>query len=362
VVIAHIDLDAFFAAVELHHHPELRGQPLVVGGDPNGRGVVATASYAAREFGIRSAMSSAEARRRCPDAVFLRPNMSAYREWSTRLWDMVEPECEVFEQAGIDEAYLELNDKDPLEHAQQIQQLVREKMRLSCSLGVSAAKVVAKIASDFDKPGGITYVPPGEEAAFLAPMAARKLPGVGPRTEERLTKVGISTIGQLAAMDDDHPLLRGKWGAVMALRARGIDRRTVGSERAERISISTERTFEEDLSDRAQLSERGREMAGRVAERLTEKGRYARTVTVKMRYPDFTTITRAQTLNHATDDAIIIWRAAAMLIGAALRVRNEPLRLLGIGVTGLSDQRQLTLFSLEGLIQAKASPKHEVAS
>jgi DNA polymerase-4 len=361
-VIAHIDLDAFFAAVELHRHPELRGKPVVVGGDPSGRGVVATCNYAAREFGIHSAMSAAEAKRRCPDAVFLRPNMSTYREWSKRLWDLVEPECEVFEQVGIDEAYLVLSDEKALDHAHRIQRLVREKMRLSCSLGVSAAKVVAKIASDFDKPGGITYVPAGEEAAFLAPLPARKLPGVGPRTEERLTKAGIETIGDLAAVDDGHPLTEGKWGASLVLRARGIDRRTVGSERAERISISTERTFAQDVGNRSELAERGREMALRVAERLASKGRYARTVTVKMRYPDFTTITRAQTLTRATDDPAVIWRAAAKLIGAALRTRDEPLRLLGVGVTGLTNERQLSLFSMDGFVEVKPVPQGRVAS
>jgi len=174
-VIAHLDLDAFFAAVELHRHPELRGRPVVVGGDPAGRGVVATASYEARKHGIRSAMSSAEARRRCPEVVFLTPDHRTYRDWSQRVWALVSSLAPVVEQVGIDEGYLVLPEGDPGEQAALIQLAVRERLRLSCSLGVATCKVVAKIGSDARKPGGITVVPPGGEAAFLAPLPVRAL-------------------------------------------------------------------------------------------------------------------------------------------------------------------------------------------
>jgi DNA polymerase-4 len=202
-MMAHLDLDAFFAAVELHRRPELRGTPLVVGGDPRGRGVVSTASYEARKYGIRSAMSCAEALRRCPQAVFVRPDHAAYREWSRRVWDTVRAHAPVVERIGIDEGYLVLAEGDPPEQAAIVQQAIREQVRLSSSLGVGACKVVCKIASDMKKPGGITYVPHGQEAAFLAPLEVRRLPGVGPKSEQRLTALGIETIGALAALHDE---------------------------------------------------------------------------------------------------------------------------------------------------------------
>lgn len=344
-MIAHVDVDAFFAAVELHRHPELRGKPLVVGGDPNGRGVVATANYAAREFGIRSAMSAAEAKRRCPDAAFIRPEMATYRAWSERLWALVEQSCEIFEQVGLDEAYVQLDEANPVDHAHRIRQLVRTEMRLSCSIGVSRRKIVAKVASDFDKPGGLTVVAPGTEAEFLAPMKLRALPGVGPATERRLVAAGLSTLGDLAALEDGDALAHGKWGAALVRRARGIDPRTVGSERTERISMSTERTFTQDISDRAKIRARCGEMAERIGAGLKQTGRNARTVTVKLRYGDFTTITRAATLRAATDDPAVIGHQAMALISAALEQRGDPIRLLGVGATGLTEEQQLTLFA-----------------
>lgn len=342
-MIAHLDIDAFFAAVELHRHPELRGRPVVVGGDPGGRGVVATASYAAREFGIRSAMSCAEARRRCPHVVFLPPDMAHYREWSTRFWEEVRGLAAEVEQVGFDEGYLALDD-DAVAHAHRIRAAVRERLRLSCSLGVATCKVVAKIASDHDKPGGITVVSPGEEARFLAPLPMRALPGVGPRTDARLAAAGLRTIGDIAALDDD-ALIGGRFGADLRRRARGIDSRAVRSEPAERVSISTERTFAADIADRAELEIMGRQMSERIAGTLRSRGRVARTVTVKLRYPDFSTITRAHTLAGAIDEATAIWDHARRLLGAALADRDEPLRLLGVGVTGLGDERQLRLFT-----------------
>ena len=181
IVLAHLDLDAFFAAVELHRRPELRGTPLVVGGDPAGRGVVATASYEARKYGIRSAMPSAEALRRCPQVVFVPPDHGEYRAWSRRVWALVSELAPVVEQIGIDEGYLVLPEGDPQRQAERVQSAIRAQVRLSCSLGVASCKVVAKIASDLRKPGGVTVVAPGGEAAFLAPLPVRSLPGVGPQ-------------------------------------------------------------------------------------------------------------------------------------------------------------------------------------
>lgn len=349
-MIGHLDLDAFFAAVELHRRPGLRGRPLVVGGDPNGRGVVATASYAARRFGIRSAMSCAEARRRCPEVVFVRPDIAHYREWSRALWDVVRELVPAVEVVGMDEGYLRLGDGDPMRAATGVQRAVADRVRLSCSVGVGTSKVVAKIASDRDKPGGITFVARGTEAAFLAPLPLRALPGAGPRTVERLAAANVRTIGELAAMDD--AALAGavprSWGRDLRDRARGIDRREVSTEPAERVSISAERTFEHDISDRAELSRWASEMAEQVAARLRAGGRAARTVGVKLRYRDFRTVTRARTLGSPTDDAALIAAVAERLMDAALDERRVALRLLGVGASGLVDGGQMSLFEPEG--------------
>jgi DNA polymerase IV len=208
VIVAHLDLDAFFAAVEELEDPALKTVPLVVGGDPRGRGVVATANYVARSFGIHSAMSCAEALRRCPKANFVRPRHSLYRDYSREVWATVREIVPTVEQAGIDEGYLDLGEVAPAFDdaralAEAVQAVVRTRTRLSCSLGVASSKVVAKIASDRRKPGGITAVRPGTEARFLASFPIRLLPGVGPRAEERLVAAGIETIGQLAALGDD---------------------------------------------------------------------------------------------------------------------------------------------------------------
>jgi DNA polymerase-4 len=345
-VIAHLDIDAFFAAVEIHRRPELRGRPVVVGGDPHGRGVVATASYAARRFGIRSAMSAAEALRRCPEAVFVAPDHARYREWSERVWDLVREMSPAVEVLGLDEGYLELPDEGAGEAADAVRRAVAERVRLSCSLGVATCKVVAKVASDRDKPGGVTVVAPGDEAAFLAPLPLRALPGVGPRTEERLARVGLATVGDLAALGDEalRDLVPGRFGEDLRRRARGVDPRPVASEPAERISVSAETTFERDVADAAQLDSVGRGLAGRVAESLRRRGRAGRTVTVKLRYADFQTITRGQTVAAALDDPEAIWATASALVARALRERPGALRLLGVGVSGLRAEQQLTLF------------------
>ncbi len=345
-MIAHLDLDAFFAAVELHRRPQLRGRPVVVGGDPAGRGVVATASYAARRYGIRSAMSCAEARRRCPAAIFVRPDVAHYREWSGRVWRTVRHEASVVEVVGLDEGYVELPPGDSERAAIAIQRAVRERVRLSCSMGVAACKVVAKVASDRDKPGGITLVARGEEARFLAPLPVRALPGAGPRTEERLRRAGVETIGELAALDDRavERALRGSHGQLLRQRARGVDPRPVRAEPAERLQVSTERTFPSDVSDRAELAARGREMAERLAATLGRRGVAGRTVTVKMRYPDFTTVTRGRTLPAAVDDPATIWSVADALLARAQIERPGALRLFGVSVSGLVADRQLSLF------------------
>jgi DNA polymerase IV len=350
MIVAHVDLDAFFAAVEELEQPELRTQPLIVGGDPRGRGVVATANYAARRFGIHSAMSCAEALRRCPHAVFLRPRHQHYRQVSRDVWAAIREVAPVVEQTGIDEGYLDLTPQAPnfLEArrlAEAVQTVVRGTTRLTCSLGVAPCKVVAKIASDRRKPGGVTVVPAGREAEFLAPLAVRKLPGVGPRADARLRTAGVETMGALARLDDAEleALLPGKVGRMLRARARGIDSRPVQPLEEPPVSISHEETFEQDVDDRPRLHDELRRMAESLGKSLHERGLFARTVTTKVRYGDFTTRTRSETMAAATDDAHRIGALACSLLDRALDERPGALRLVGVSVSGLQPVAQLAL-------------------
>ena len=349
MIVAHLDLDAFFAAVEELEDPSLRTRPLIVGGDPHGRGVVATANYVARGFGIHSAMSAAEALRRCPHAVFVRPRHSLYRDYSREVWATIRGIVPTVEQTGIDEGYLDLGEVAPAFDAaralaEAVRAVVRARTRLSCSLGVATSKIVAKVASDRRKPGGLTVVRPGREAEFLAPFPIRLLPGVGPRAEERLHALGIETIGQLAALTDDElgSFMRGKVGRELRDRARGIDPRPLEVS-TERISISQEETFERDIGDPERLHDELRRMAVQVAGYLQARGQVARTVTTKVRYPDFAIRTRSTSLDVGTDDAERIGELACALLDRALRDRPGPLRLVGVGVSGLQEHLQLPL-------------------
>jgi DNA polymerase-4 len=349
VILAHLDLDAFFAAVEELENPELRSKPLVVGGDPHGRGVVATANYEARRYGIHSAMSCAEALRRCPSAVFVRPRHGLYSEYSSAVWSAVREVVPTVERTGMDEGYLYMTEiassfSEARVLAEAVQTSVRGATSLSAAIGVATCKVVAKIASDRRKPGGLTVVLPGREAVFLAPFDIRRLPGVGPRSEERLRAAGLDTIGSLAALSDAdlRRLLPGKVGRLLRDRARGIDPRPVETT-SERISISHEETFPKDIADRDRLKEELRRMATRLAEHLRRKGETARTVTTKVRYTDFSIRSRSTTLPVATDDADRIAELACALLDRALDDRPGALRLVGVGVSGLEPHRQLAL-------------------
>jgi DNA polymerase-4 len=349
VILGHLDLDAFFAAVEELENPELRSKPLVVGGDPRGRGVVATANYEARKFGIHSAMSCAEALRRCPHAVFVRPRHGIYKEYSRAVWSSVREVVPTVERTGMDEGYLDLGELaatfgEARALAEAVQTSVRGATSLSASIGVASSKVVAKIASDRRKPGGLTVVPAGREAAFLAPFDVRKLPGVGPRSEARLRAAGLETIGALAALTDDDlkRLLPGKVGALLRDRARGIDPRELETS-SERVSISTEETFERDIADREQLKDELRRMSARLAEHLLRSGETARTVTTKVRYPDFAIRSRSTSIPVGTDDPERIGELACALLDRALDDRPGALRLVGVGVSGFDAHRQLAL-------------------
>jgi DNA polymerase IV len=349
MILGHLDLDAFFAAVEELENPELRSKPLVVGGDPRGRGVVATANYEARKYGIHSAMSCAEALRRCPHAVFVRSRHGVYREYSRAVWRAVQDVVPTVERTGMDEGYLDLGEVaasfgEARAVAEAVQTSVRGTTSLSAALGVATCKVVAKIASDRRKPGGLTVVPPGREAAFLAPFDVRKLPGVGPRSEARLRAAGLETIGALAALTDAElkRLLPGKVGRLLRDRARGIDPRPLETS-TERISISHEETFPQDIADRERLKDELRRMAARLSEHLQRSGETARTVTTKVRYTDFSIRSRSTSLAVGTDDGDRIAELACALLDRALDDRPGALRLVGVGVSGLEPHRQLAL-------------------
>ena len=347
MILAHLDLDAFFAAVEELEDPSLREKPLVVGGDPHGRGVVATANYTARRFGIFSAMSCAEALRRCPHVIFLRPRHRLYREYSRAVWDTVREVVPTVERTGMDEGYLDVGEVAPdfgraRAVAEAVQAAVRGATSLTCALGVASCKVVAKIASDRRKPGGLTVVPAGRETAFLAPFDVRRLPGVGPRSEEKLRRAGVETIGALAALPDEQlrRLLPGKLGPLLRDRARGIDPRPLELS-SETVSVSAEETFERDIVDVERLHDELRRLSDLVAERLG--GQTGRTVTTKVRYPDFSIRSRSTSLPVGIDDPERIWELACSCLDRALADRPGALRLLGVAVSGLEAHRQLEL-------------------
>ena len=332
-IFAHLDLDAFFAAVEELEDPTLRTRPLVVGGNPQGRGVVATANYVARRFGIRSAMSSAEALRRCPEVVFVRPRHTLYRQYSEAVWSAIR-EVVPARRAGRDRRGLPRpRHRRPHVHrraravAEAVQTSVRAATSLSCSLGVSTSKVVCKVASDRRKPGGITVVPPGKEARFLAPFPVRTLPGVGPKAEQRLAAAGVKTVGDLAALADAElrVVLPGTIGPLLRDRACGIDPRDLELE-TERVSLSVEETFERDISDRRLLYAEIERMAADVASGLVKRHLSARTVTTKLRYSDFSIRSRSTTLAAPIDEAERIAELACRLLDRGLRDRPGALQ------------------------------------
>jgi DNA polymerase-4 len=337
-LIIHIDLDAFFAAVEVLDNPGLVGKPVLIGGRK--RGVVAAAAYPARAFGIRSAMPMFQALERCPDAIVLPARHDRYREVSRQVMDLLHQVTPLVEPMSIDEAYLDLTDQIAeweagVTIARSLQRRVKEEIGLPSSLGVATNKLLAKVASDHDKPEGLVVVWPGEEAAFLAPLSVRVLWGVGPVTAENLAQMDIITVGQLAQWSEGELRARfGAHGAEMARQARGIDRRAVVTER-ERKSVSQERTFAQDLRDARALQKRLWALSKGVARRLRRAEMAAGTVSIKLRYADFTTLTRQMSLSVPTDDERMIYRAARVLLRRTWE-RGRPVRLLGVGGENLS--------------------------
>jgi len=348
-ILAHLDLDAFYAAVEELEDPSLRARPLVVGGDPRGRGVVATANYVARRFGIRSAMSSAEALRRCPEVVFVRPRHTLYRQYSEAVWGAIREVVPRVEQVGIDEGYLDLTGAvgtagEAERFLRVLQAAIREQTGLDASFGCGTSKVVAKIASDHRKPRGVTVVAAGREAAFLAPLPLRALPGIGPKSDERLRAHGLTLIGDLAALSDERlaALVPGIVGTELRDRARGIDPRPVAiGGRTQSVSVVA--ASERNIATVEELRAIALRMADEVAARLEREARGASTVTLKLRYPDFAIATRSQTSRAPFSGPDEIGRLALIALDRALAVRPPPVRLIGVGVAKLVDAEQLRL-------------------
>jgi DNA polymerase-4 len=294
-------------------------------------------------------MSCAEALRRCPEVVFVPPRHGVYREWSRRVWAAVREVVPTVEQTGVDEGYLSLDEvvddfRETRRVAEAVQVAVRGATGLTCSLGVGTCKVVAKVASDRRKPGGVVVVPPGEEASFLAPFPVRVLPGVGPKAAERLAPARVNTIGKLAALSDADlaALMPGSTGRLLRDRARGIDPRGL-EEPVENISLSQEETFARDVADRAALHDELGRMSARLAELLSGSGRSARTVSTKVRYPDFSIRSRSKTLAVGTDDGDRIAELACGCLDRALADRPGALRLVGVTVSNLETAVQLPL-------------------
>ena len=351
--ILHCDMDCFYAAVHMRDDPSLRGRPVVIGGSPEGRGVVAAASYEARAFGIRSATPAARAVRLCPQAVFIKPEFPRYRRESRAVFAIFRDFTDLVQPVSIDEAYLDVSDH--LEEwgsatavAKAIRQRVREERGLTVSIGVGPNRLVAKIASDRDKPDGLTVVSPARVQAFLDPLPARSLPGVGPATEKRLAKLGIESIGDLRAIPLDRLEERfGRHGGTLYRYARGLDERPVRISR-ERKSLSAERTYATDLSSLEEMDVELARLAERVGGGLAKRGLGARTVTLKVRYEDFTTLTRAHTLRAPTADPAEIAAWARRLLRRS-EAGKRRVRLLGVGGSGLvhGPASQLSLFALE---------------
>ena len=337
--ILHADMDCFYAAIHVRDDPTLEGRPVVVGGDPHGRGVVAAANYEARKFGIHSAMPAAEALRRCRDTVFLRPEFNRYREESKLIFDIYRDYTPLIQPLSLDEAFLDVSEhlgdfSSATAVAEDVRRRVREERRLTVSVGVAPNKLVAKIASDQDKPDGLTVVKPSQVEAFLAPLPVRRLHGIGPSTEKRLHAIDIYTVTDLRQAPVDLLLAHfGQWGRAMQNRAWGRDERPVHTSH-ERKSLSTERTFAENLNDPSEIDRILAAMATEVAEGLAKRRFAASTITVKVRYPDFTTPTRSHTLPSPTADEGAIVAVAHELVRRT-DAADRSVRLLGVGASNL---------------------------
>ena len=356
--ILHVDMDAFYASVEQHDHPELAGQPVLVGG-AGGRGVVAAASYEARRFGVHSAMPMREALKRCPHAVVIRPRMKRYSEASRQVFEVFREFTDQVEGLSLDEAFLDVTGSQGLfgtaeQMAREIKARIRARTGLTASVGVSHNKLLAKLASEMQKPDGLTLIRPEEVTATLDPMPVRRLFGIGPKTAARLEQQGIFTLGQLRRAPDSElwPLLRRETRKYRD-RAAGIDDRAVVSDAPEK-QISSEETFDTDIRDHRELQERLAQLADRTTARLRARQFKAGMVSVKIRRRDFETYTRQRSFNPPTQETRLIAQVAADLLDRWLAEQpRAAVRLLGVGVSDLSPEQQLDLFATPEIAEAR---------
>lgn len=348
--VLHCDMDCFYAAVHMRDDPALQGRPVVIGGLPEERGVVAAASYEARRFGIHSAMPSSRARRLCPQVLFIPPDFRRYRRESEKIFTIYGEYTPVVQTVSLDEAYLDLTGRlgafgSATAVAREIRRRVREERGLTVSVGVGPNRLIAKIASDFDKPDGLTVVPPGRVQGFLDPLPVRRLHGVGPATERALVEMGAKTVAELRALPLEALVARfGRHGRTLHEFARGADERPVET-RQERKSLGTESTYAVDLDDLAEMERQLEQMAAEVAAALARSGITACTVTLKLRYADFTTVTRSRTQDAPFADAGSIAACARDLLRRT-EAPKRRVRLLGVTASNLvrGDVAQLSLF------------------
>jgi DNA polymerase-4 len=358
-MILHVDMDAFYASVEQHDRPELKGQPVVVGGS-GGRGVVAAASYEVRRFGVRSAMPMREALRRCPQAVVVSPRFKRYREVSSQVFGVFREFTDLVEGLSLDEAFLDVTGSTGLfgsgeDMAREIKKRILERTGLTASVGVSHNKLLAKLGSGMNKPDGLTVIRPADVRATLDPMPVGRLFGIGPKTAERLEEQGIFTLGQLRGAPESvlWPLLRRETRKYQD-RAAGIDERPVISDAPEK-QISSEETFDVDIRDHKEMQERLAQLADRTTARLRERQYKAGMVSIKVRRRDFETFTRQRSFNPPTQESRLIAQVAADLLDHWLAEQpRAAVRLLGVGVSDFEPEQQLDLFSAPEIREARA--------
>ena len=348
-VIFHVDLDAFFVEVERQADPSLIGKPVVIGGI-GPRGVVATASYEARKYGVHSAMATAVARRLCPDAIYMRGNHQLYRDVSKKFMNILREYSPNVVPVSVDEAFLDMTGTErlfgsPEDAANRIRSEVRDKLGLPASIGIGPSKLVSKVSTEHAKPDGVFQVVQSEAEAFFAPQPVRNLPGIGPKAEQALSKLKINTLGELA-LAPLGPLRRAlgpNHADYVQRRSKGIDNSPL-RERSKSKSISAETTFEKDVSERSELEAILKKLSERIGTRLRKSGLRARRASIKLRYGDFTTITRQRKFPAPGDGDLQIYDTAHALLTAAMRQRYDPIRMLGVSVTGLGEQAaQLSL-------------------
>jgi len=348
--IFHVDLDAFFVSVEQALNPALKGKPVIVGGDPERRGVVASASYEARHFGIHAGMPLVKARRLCPQAVFIRADFPRYREASSRFVEILADFSPDIEPLGLDEAYLDVTGcmesyGTPQKLARAMKERINRELNITASVGIGTCKVVAKIASALCKPDGLLEIAPGKEQAFLDPLPIARLPGVGEKTEQILKEMGITTIGGLGSLSVDTIRKQlGATGAMLHSYARGMDDREVEAP-GEAKSLSQEHTFARDTLDRNFLEANLHSLCREVCQDLRSQNKKAKCVAIKLRYSDFRTITRQTTLQEASDVTQVVSATGRQLLSKALAKHDKPIRLIGIRVSSLvGEEKQLPMF------------------